>query len=302
MVITILSGQLGNTMFQYSVIKTIAEEKGIPFRYYRIPTPLVNSTDPVRGSELDTIFPIPPDERVHDTSVCTETYEEPSAAVRVQPNYRQYLFNNIRDNQLVVGVFATPKLIEHNLPAIRRWFTFPESAIKKAQNCLKKIISPDHKSCAVHFRVGNDYFALGYRLHKSYWIKAAEEVLHHHPNTQFICVYDKKTRAVTEFIKQFHAAEYHSSLVDDMAFLTQTDINIVCNSTFSIMGALLNPRCILGVCPSSYPPPEIGVPENVYSKNWIRIKDTKRDLFSKYALLLRNCIKIILRICRLKQS
>ena len=37
MVVTLLSGQLGNTMFQYAVVKTIAEEKGIPFRYYRIP-------------------------------------------------------------------------------------------------------------------------------------------------------------------------------------------------------------------------------------------------------------------------
>ncbi len=288
-------------MFQYAVVKTIAEEKGIPFRYYRIPTPLVNSTDSVRGYELDTIFPIPADEKVTNTRFCTEQYNEPPSEERAHPGYKQHLFEAIHENQIVNGLFAMPGLIEHNLPNIRRWFAFPETSVSKAQNFLQQTITPGKKSCAVHFRVGRDYFSLGYRLHSSYWIKAAEEVLRRHPDTQFICVYDKRSKAVANFIKQFQAAEYHSSLVDDMAMLTQADINIVCNSTFSIMGALLNPGNILAICPSIYPPLDADTAKTIYSRHWVRIPDTRRDLLSKYALMLRNVVKRILCICHLRQ-
>ena len=301
MVVTLLSGQLGNTMFQYAVVKTIAEEKGIPFRYYRIPTPLVNSTDAVKGSELDTIFHIPSDEKVTNTHFCTEQYNEPSSKERAHPGYKQRLFEAIHENQIVSGLFATPELIEHNLPNIRRWFTLPEPAVIKAQNFLRQSITNSQKTCSVHFRVGRDYFSLGYRLHSSYWIKAAREVLRRHPDTHFICVYDKRSKAVANFVQQFQATEYHSSLVDDMALLAQTDINIVCNSTFSILGALLNPENILTICPSIYPPLDADTAKTTYSRHWIRIPDTRRDLLSKYALVLRNAIKRILCICRLRQ-
>lgn len=302
MLITLLSGQLGNTMFQYAVTKTIAQEKNLVFRYYRIPTPLINSSDSVLGSEIDSIFPIPADEKVENTHSCKELYHEPPAHVRLKPNYKQLLYNDIRDGLIVNGVFATPALIEHNLDNIRKWFTFPEASVSNARDYLSKTVPKGQRSCAVHFRIGRDYFSLGYKLHSSYWIAAAEEVLKRHPDTHFICIYDKRGREVTEFIKKFNASEHHGSLVDDMALMTQTDINIVCNSTFSIMGTLLNAKCILGICPGIYPPPEINVPHNVYSSRWIHIESARQDRLSKCALALRNAAKRILSLFHLYRS
>ncbi len=294
MITVVLSGQLGNTMFQYAAIKTIAQDKGLTFRYARIPTPLVNSTDPRRGSEIDTIFNISPEEKTHFGTGTTSTYYEKPAKQRVLSNYKETLYNDIQDGQLIYGVFATPTIIEHNLENVRQWFTFPSESITRAEQFLDKN-RKGKITCTVHFRVGDDYFALGYRLHKSYWYKAAKKVLEQYPDTQFICLYDKKRRFIEDFIQEFNALEYHSSLVDDMAMMTVTDANIVCNSTFSIMGAILNPKARLGVCPSIYPPASADMAPNTYSDHWIRIEDSKQDIFSAAALATRNMVKAILR-------
>ncbi|MBQ7024894.1 MAG: alpha-1,2-fucosyltransferase [Akkermansia sp.] len=153
----------------------------------------------------------------------------------------------------------------------------------------------------MHFRVGYDYFILGYKLHKSYWQRAAETVRNRYPNVLFVCVYDKFTSDVKFFMEKFPCEKYHGSLVDDIAMIIQGDINIVSNSSFSIMGALLNPRSCMAVCPSIYPTPIGNLPDNTYAKSWIRISGTKRDLASQMAWNMRKIAKAFLPINLLKK-
>lgn len=301
MITAVLTDQLGNMMFEYAAVKTIATTKGIPFRYVRVTNKLINSVDAKYGCELNTIFPIPGEEQLASLPENSSTYCEPPPHLRDYAEYPKDVYISISDNTIVRGFFITPELIEHNLDNIRKWFTLPESAISKSRAFLKPLRTNGAKICVVHFRVGHDYFVLGYKLHHTYWKKAAAKVLEQHQNVQFVCVYDKRTSEVESFMRKFPSAEYHGSLVDDMAMLTQADINIVCNSSFSIMGALLNPSSVMSVCPSIYPTPAGNLPDNTFAKSWIRIPDTKRNLLSHITWTLRKFLKTILPIKLIKR-
>ena len=73
------------------------------------------------------------------------------------------------------------KEIEHNLTNVRKWFSLPRSVIEKASQFIQPYKASGKKICIVHFRVGNDYLLLGYKLSKSYWKRAAAEVLKAYP-------------------------------------------------------------------------------------------------------------------------
>lgn len=302
MITVCLTSQLGNMMFQYAAVKTIASKNNCTFRYVRYAnTGYINSCDSQYGCELNTIFKLPPEEQLFDIPTEMDTYVELEPSMRDYSDYPNDVFKQITDNTFVRGFFITPEIIETNIENVRKWFELPSSAIDKAVSFLKPYKQNEKKVCIVHFRVGYDYFILGYKLHKSYWHRAATLVQKRYPNVQFICVYDKFTSDVKSFMEEFPSEKYHGSLVDDLAMITLADINIVCNSSFSIMGALLNPRSCMAVCPSIYPTPAGNLPDNTYAKSWIRIPQTKRDLASQMTWNMRKIAKALLPIKLLKK-
>ena len=135
MISVYLSSQLGNMMFQYAAIKTIAQTKGVDFRYFRIDnTSYINSTDAKYGCELNTIFPIPKEEQIFEIPANLKPYQEQPPHLRNYPNYPKDVQNSISDNMLVRGFFITPEIFQHNISTIREWFSLPEPAVKKASN------------------------------------------------------------------------------------------------------------------------------------------------------------------------
>lgn len=135
----------------------------------------------------------------------------------------------------------------------------------------------------MHFRVGRDYLIRGYRLKQLYWIDAAEYMKQELENPLFVCVYDKKTKFVEKFIKEYNALDMRGSLIEDMCTISMCDANIVCNSSFSVMSALLNKKAKIVVCPSKYPVEGgIYLPDHVFPKEWVRIGNGKRELLSAF--------------------
>lgn len=285
-------------MFQYATVKTIAETKGYEFRYIRHKnTGFINSTDSKYGNEINTIFSLPPEEQLFSIPDFPTYHEVPHQ----KRNNPQSVYQDVKDNMIVRGFFITPILIEHNLNNVRKWFSLPRSVIEKASQFIQPYKASGKKICIVHFRVGNDYLLLGYKLSKSYWKRAAAEVLKAYPDVQFVLVYDKLTRDVSSFMKSYpDAVQFHGSLVDDMAMLTLGDINIVSNSSFSIMGALLNSQSIMTLCPSVYPSPFGNLPDNTYGTAWIRIP-ARRDILSSIACNLRNAAKKLLPVSLIRK-
>lgn len=290
MYLVTLKDQLGNQMFAYAAIKCLAKDNGIDFgvvqqgSYYR------NSVDLKHGSDLISVFNIPEEEVLPCVpDGYTTVYELP----RKQRKGRYWeQIRNMPDNTLFDGHFISSKYLSRSIEEIQSWFSIPD-ATKKASNAIQKIKEQNMTSicCSVHFRVGKDYRKLGYLLHKSYWIKAAKQIREKYPDCTFVVFYDKKTPEVLEFINQFHAEELHGSLVDDMAGIGACDLHIVCNSTFSIMSALISKDAECVIRPAKYYSGIHQMPDDVFPDEWQK-SDCRRNRFSLlsgvlYALYVR---------------
>ena len=293
MVIVKLKDQLGNQMFAYASVKAMAEKKGYSFGFYRIPLDekYINNTDKKYGSDLSTIFHLPEQEWQRDMPKQYFEYKEQPMAIRRKGDYPQRVFSELMDNCVADGHFISVKYFEDCFDKVRTWFNIPEDILRVSQQNVNKCsINGKRKICSVHFRVGHDYAKLGYRLSHKYWEAAAENVLKKYNDVQFVCLYDKKTEAVSRFIKKYNALEQHGSLIEDMAFISLCDVCIVSNSTFSIMSAILNKKAEYIVRPQKYPTQVGYMPDDVFPDSWIALGNGKRDVFS--ACCYRICVVI----------
>lgn len=99
MITAVLTDQLGNMMFEYAAVKTIATTKGIPFRYVRATNKLISSVDAKYGCELNTIFPIPKEEQLASLSENASTYCEPPPHLRDYAEYPKDVYIGIPDTK-----------------------------------------------------------------------------------------------------------------------------------------------------------------------------------------------------------
>ncbi len=303
MLIVNLKDQLGNQMFAYASVKSIAMKKGVEFGFNRIAIDdrYINDTDDVLGSELFTIFNLPESEKIDSVPDTYSIYHEEPMRLRHSSNYVTSVINKIEDNVVMDGHFITTSFFRDYIEEVRKWFKIPKQVENDIHN---KIISlsnnGERKTVSVHFRVGNDYTKLGYRLKESYWHKAAEFMISKFSNPIFICLYDKKTPAVERFIKKFNAIDARGSLVEDMCLISKCDGNIVCNSTFSIMSALLNNNSKHIVCPMKYPTQVGYMPEDCFWDSWTRIGDGRRDFISGVYYRLHKILYFLKKIISVK--
>lgn len=80
-------------------------------------------------------------------------------------------------------------------------------------------------------------------LAKHYWNNAAQQLLQEeNANIVFLVFYDKKTRLVKSFIKNHQSETLHYSLFKDFSLISKCDFHIVCNSSFSVMAALMDEK------------------------------------------------------------
>lgn len=298
MILIQLKDQLGNQMFAYASAKTIATKKKIKFGFYRVPieNKYINDTDVKYGNDLFTIFDLPEEEWVKTLPNNYKIYKERSLKERNDKNYINSVVSEISDDCIMDGHFISPAYFEDNIIEVREWFSFPKEVEDKMIRRVSDISeNGKYKIVTVHFRVGKDYTILGYRLNKMYWLKAAKKAQELCDNIRFVCVYDKKTKEITEFIKKFDAIDMHGSLLEDMIVLANADGNIVCNSTFSIMSSLLNKRKKFTICPDKYPS-QIGyMPDNIFPDEWIKISGIKRNIVAGICYRIHYLKRLFLR-------
>lgn len=282
MLIATLKDQLGNQMFAYASIKAIAMDKGYDFGYVHMELEQkhINDSDGKYGNSLSSIFTNVKNEKVENIPSHYGVYKE---------NFRKYLTcdyaNEIReelfDNMVADGHFVDTTFFKHRLSAVRDWFSIPEDVDNKMEQYIQEIRkkNPNKKIIAVHFRVGKDY-AKGFRLAKRYWMEAANYVMKMVENPLFICVYDVRGSAVKKFVKKYSAMSYHGSLVEDMCLMSKCDGNIVCNSSFSIMAAILNKSSQITIRPGKYPTEAGETTQNAFLPEWEAIGKGKRDFIA----------------------
>lgn len=283
MIIAKLSDQLGNQMFAYAAVKTIALDKCLPFAFFidKKEGDVLNDSDPKYGNRVDTIFKSLEEEVIIDIPSYSNFYQEIVSTFSSSAFCSEAL--NVQDNTIMAGHYISPLYFIHRIDKVREWFAFPFTITNKIDNKIN-IIREQNKNrvlVSVHFRNAEDYRNGGFMLKSRYWWDAAIKTESLFFNPLFIIFYDEKTELVTRFIKHFKGVEMRGTLVEDMYAITQCDHHIICNSSFSIMSALLDSKPMnMVIRPSKFPVPGGYIPTDIYFCDWMSIRGEK-DWYSE---------------------
>lgn len=301
MLVCQLSDQLGNQMFAYATIKTIALDKGYVFKVMpQLDNQfLKNDTDNKYGNTIISVFSAIQKEVVENLPCGYAVYQEKRNS---NSSVLQEVID-VKDNTLMKGHYIAPRYFMHRLSEVQKWFSLPEDIVKKSSTTYQRIkdkYPEGTKFCSVHFRNALDYRVKGFMLSKNYWYKAANKVLEDKgKSTVFIVFYDKKTALVERFIKKFQCETSHNSLFVDFDMIANCDYHIICNSSYSMMSALMDKKSIDNIyCPSVWPIPNGVYAYDTYPDQFIKIK-CNRDRLSfclgKIAPLLSPLKHLIVR-------
>ncbi len=288
------SDQLGNQMFAYASVKTIALDQGYEFRVLSksMDGELSNDKDAVYGNTIDSIFPnVRKDlfaksaeygEKIAQGSTSSEeiakklglkTFQEVTDIHSVSSIYKDAL--TVLDDTLMLGHYIAAGYFMHRIEEVREWFTFPEAVQEQALADLAMIRAkhPDKLLVSVHFRVGPDYRKAGYMLDHTYWERAAKRMLQQTGREAVFAVfYDKKDENVERFMAQFECVDIRKSLVYDLCAMSMCDAHIVCNSSFSMMTGILDVKDGSVICPSTFPIPDGYLPADCYPQQWTKVE------------------------------
>ncbi len=280
-------------MFSYASAKAIATKKGYVFKCSRrfLAAKYINDSDKTHGSDLPKIFNIPQEEILkEDEFELVKKFpciaEKPLAERTT--TFEQALAD-CPDNVRLGGHLISTKYFDDILPTVRTWFQFPQDTRSSAQNEIARIKNehPGKTLCAVHFRVGRDYTRLGYKIDGDYQQKAATRAQCERQNIVFVVFYDRMTKEVTRFLKQFPCVLSHNSMIVDMCAISLCDCAIIANSSFSIWSALLSAKEDFKVWrPSCYPVSFNYAPTDCFLEKW-EIVPAKRSLDSTIWMLFR---------------
>ena len=125
MIVGRIADQLGNQMFTYASLKTIATDRGEDFYFIREHNERINDSDQHYGNEIHTMFPkIQGEFLLKLPEQVTHTYQEPPLPKRVT-NYQKEALQVPKDT-LMLGHYISCQYFLHRLKDVQSWFAFPE--------------------------------------------------------------------------------------------------------------------------------------------------------------------------------
>ncbi len=296
------SDQLGNQMFSYASVKTIAQKRGEDFCFVRAKNSHGNDTDKKYGNEIHTIFPnTQKDFRAVLPEQIVNTWEEPPLKTR-KMNYQEEAFQ-VPENTLMIGHYISCRYFADNLEQVQDWFAFPEELEQQVQTEIRLLREkyPNRPLIAVHFRIGDDYVKQGFRLQDHYWFRAAAKLCSECTEPVFLLFYDtcnEKKGIINRFKQKYDCEICRGSLAHDLCMMSKCQYQIICNSSFSIMSAVLNRNPDKKILrPSVYPAGLLYNPSDCFADDWTVIP-AHQSLYSRINYLFM-CLKgRLLRIIR----
>ncbi len=283
MIVGRIADQLGNQMFTYASLKTIATDRGEDFYFIREHNDRINDSDQRYGNEIHTMFPRIQGEFLPKLpEEVTHTYEEPPLPRRTT-NYQKEALQVPKDT-LMLGHYISCRYFSHRLKEVQSWFAFPKEVEAEALEELEQLQQTyaGRPLVAVHFRVGEDYVRQGFRLKDSYWFKAAEYVIQQTlEKPVFLVFYDRKKKIVERFTNRYNCVLCRGSLLHDLCMMSKCEKQIISNSSFSIMSAVLNQREDAEIIrPSVYPVGQYFQPQDCFADHWT-VVEARQSMVSR---------------------
>lgn len=287
-----INDQIGNQMFAYASIKSLAMDIGLEFRYILRDTDLVNSNDSAYGHSFDSLFPIDRAEKLTSDCSFENKYNEPWPRTS---NFQECIYE-LKADTLLKGHFQSPKYFAHRADQVRdKWFVLPQELVRRMTERKNEIMKHGHWKglIGVHVRCGFDYS--GRRLSRAYYHEAIRYTLAKYPKNSYgIVLFSDVPWLARLMLFPYKCFVNHGSLVDDMCLMSMCDAHIVSNSTFAWWGAWLSHSDNKHVCrPSIYP---IGngqlYPDDIFPEDWVQIPTTKMCCENSIDLAMRVVQKL----------
>lgn len=303
MLVIQIADQLGNQMFAYASVKSIAQQRGEEFGLIRAQNNLINDNDIKYGNEIHTIFPNIKNEFLQELPEnITHIYREIPLKQR-KTNYQKSALK-VSGDTLMIGHYISYQYFSDNLKNVYQWFAFPSDIDAQVQSELAQLQKkyPNRPLVAVHFRVGKDYMKQGFKLQDKYWLNAAEKVVRESSATPlFLLFYDQrysKKDIISKFAQKYDCKICRGSLVHDLCMMSRCKKQIICNSSFSIMSAVLNQNSDKEILrPSVYPVGLQFQPQDCFAEDWTIIP-AKQSVQSYLNCILMHIKRNILRVLK----
>lgn len=99
------------------------------------------------------------------------------------------------------------------------------------------------------------------------------------PALQVCCILRQKTKYIEKFKREFDAAKLPVSLIENMAAIQRTDYHVVCNSTFSIMSAIMCESNGIVIPLSKYFSGIKTLPDDAFPEKWFVCEARRSPVF-----------------------
>jgi len=206
-----LTGRLGNHMWQYAVIRTIAEKNQCDFALHGdFLGKGIFDCDLGRKFNIDDVNDVRMDQR----------------GQKYNPDLM-----NAKSGDHLIGNFQCEKYFLNNKENVKKWFSFNENY--QPPKDIKDV-------CIIVFR-GGDYKTLmrSAFLKGDFYKFSMQKMRELHGNLKFMVVTDDPTEAKKHFV---NTKIVHFDALRDLYLISHAKYLIIANSTFAWWGAWLNDR------------------------------------------------------------
>ena len=252
-------GRMGNQMFQYATLYSIAKtrkyEFGIPYSL-KSPNPYINFC-------LNDAFN-------NLTALDSSNIQNPNKAQEHNFTYNAGIFG-IPDHTDIIGYFQSEKYFIDYRQDLLKEFEF-KTEIKNTANTIRQI--GKKLAVSLHIRLG-DYLNLTDK-HPICTMEYYREALNHIPDNAFLFIISDDNEKAAELFKDFKRPFCIPDTKNqnvDMCLMTMCDYHIIANSSFSWWGAWLSESKQV-IAPSKWFGESPDMPKNwsdIYCKDWIII-------------------------------
>lgn len=230
MITAMLSGNLGNHIFNYAIVRAVAKKTGFQYSFDPVP-----KYDYLHGKEqmdfLDIDYgPFP--------NGITNIYNEKRVMVGTTNSqvYDPDVFNIPDNTELVGGCWQSESY--YNKEDLKSWFKIrPEFESRYIEQLKSAGIVLDNNLCVINFR-GGEYRGLSELIVRpEYYRDAMTAMRRINPDMKFIIITDD-IQCASQFIPGVPC--FHISIGCDYYILNKARFSILSNSSFAIMPTLLN--------------------------------------------------------------
>lgn len=220
-------GRLGNQMFQYATLKSIASKHG-----YKFTIPDSRFQDPYHDHQLFEAFEL---SSLSEDDICINRVNK-----RIEEQHFHFdenLYENCPDNVDLLGYFQSEKYFVSIKDEVKKDFTFKKDTLSAVKEYRENI--PESKIIALHIRRG-DY--VGQPWHGCQSLEYYEKALSMLPDIPVVIFTDDPKWAFEQEMfesDKFYVSDGNDNLFD-MCFMSMCNYHIIANSSFSWWGAWLS--------------------------------------------------------------